>query len=137
MRRVAAAVIDSAIVLLGFGMFFGTACIFGSTFAGGKLVWVTFAVSLALLSLFYGLIWAVAMRETPGMNCMRLQLVTFDGSPVSGRIRAIRFVSAWLGYATGGLGLLWALADAESLAFHDLTSKTYPAERPLPRCRSL
>ena len=129
MRRVAAAVIDSVIVLLGFGAFFGTACIFGSAFASGRLVWITFAVSLIFLSLFYGLIWAVAMRETPGMTCMQLQLVTFDGTPVSGRTRAIRFVSAWLGYATGGLGLLWALADAESLAFHDLASKTYPAER--------
>jgi uncharacterized RDD family membrane protein YckC len=128
MRRVAAAVIDCVIVILGFGTFFGTACIFGSAFASGQQVWITFAVCLALLSMFYGLIWAVAMRETPGMNCVGLRLVTFDGSPVSGRIRAIRFVSAWLGYATGGLGLLWALADAESLAFHDLASKTYPTE---------
>jgi len=83
--------------------------------------------------LFYGLLWAMARRETAGMHWTQLQLVTFDGSSLNGRDRAIRFISAWLSYCSGGLGLLWALADEENLAFHDHISKTYPAEKGSPR----
>jgi uncharacterized RDD family membrane protein YckC len=141
MRRMTAGAMDVSMVLLGFGVFAGAArfaasyltsaapdAISGSAFGAGKAVWITLAVSLILISLFYGLIWAIARRETAGMNWTQLHLVTFDGSPLDGRNRAIRFISAWLSYCSGGLGLLWALADEENLAFHDHISKTYPAE---------
>ena len=128
---------DVAMVLLGFGTFAGSVRITGaylggiqgSGFGAGKAVWITLALSLILISVFYGLVWAMAKRETAGMNWTQLQLVTFDGSPLDGRNRAIRFAAAWLSYCSGGLGLLWALADEENLAFHDHISKTYPAER--------
>ena len=74
--------------------------------------------------------WAIAGRETAGMNGAQLHLVTFDGAPLDARNRAVRFVAAWLSYCSGGLGLLWAIADEENLAFHDHISKTYPAELP-------
>ena len=132
---------DVSMVLLGFGLFAGAArfaasylvaqtpgAVSGPQFGSGKAGWITLAVSLILISLFYGLLWAIARRETAGMKWTRLHLVTFDGSPLDGRNRAIRFVSAWLSYCSGGLGLLWALADEENLAFHDHISKTYPAE---------
>jgi len=127
---------DVSMVLIGFGAFAGAARFAasylvpsGSVFGAGKAVWMTLAASLTLISLFYGLLWAIARRETAGMNWTQLQLVTFDGSPLDGRNRAIRFVSAWLSYCSGGLGLLWALADEENLAFHDHISKTYPTEK--------
>jgi len=137
MRRLTAGAMDVAMVLLGFGAFAGgvriagsyLGGIHGSVFGSGKTVWITLALSLILISAFYGLVWALAKRETAGMNWTQLQLVTFDGSPLDGRNRAIRFAAAWLSYCSGGLGLLWALADEENLAFHDHISKTYPAER--------
>jgi uncharacterized RDD family membrane protein YckC len=141
-RRITAGAMDVSMVLVGFGVFAAAARIAGpfltSSSAGdvqsigfgvGKAVWITLAASLVLISLFYGLLFAIARRETAGMNWTQLQLVTFDGSALDGRDRAIRFVSAWLSYCSGGLGLLWALADEESLAFHDHISKTYPAEK--------
>jgi uncharacterized RDD family membrane protein YckC len=136
-RRLTAGAMDVSMVLLGFGLFAGTVR-FGFSyldlnpgvgFGAGKAAWITLAASLILISLFYGLLWAVASRETAGMNWAQLHLVTFDGSPLDSRDRAIRFMSAWLSYCSGGLGLLWALADEESLAFHDHISKTYPAEK--------
>ncbi len=147
MRRLTAGAMDVAMVLLGFGTFAGAASlagsfltssavvgaaasgIHGSAFGTGKAVWITLALSLFLISLFYGLVWALASRETVGMNWTQLQLVTFDGSPLDGRNRAVRFVSAWLSYCSGGLGLLWALADEENLTLHDRISETYPAEK--------
>jgi uncharacterized RDD family membrane protein YckC len=146
-RRLTAGAMDVSMVLLGFGAFTGAARFagsylassvtggdtHGSAFGSGKAVWITMAAALVLISLFYGLIWAIARRETAGMNWTQLQLVTFDGSALEGRDRAVRFVSAWLSYCSGGLGLLWALADEESLAFHDHISKTYPAEKTTSR----
>jgi len=135
MRRLTAGAIDVAMVLLGFGLFAGSAQITGSMLGGahgfgaGKALWMTLAGTLILISLFYGLIWALAMRETAGMNLTQLHLVTFDGSPLDGRDRTIRFAAAWLSYCSGGLGLLWALADEEDLSFHDHISKTYPADQ--------
>jgi uncharacterized RDD family membrane protein YckC len=142
-RRLMAGAMDVSMVLLGFGAFAMAVRIAGvylassavageipaAGFGAGKTVWITMAAAVILISLFYGLIFAMARRETAGMNWTQLQLVTFDGSSLDGRDRAIRFVSAWLSYCSGGLGLLWALADEENLAFHDHISKTYPAER--------
>jgi uncharacterized RDD family membrane protein YckC len=135
MRRLTAGAMDAAMVALGFGIFVGSAFISlnglnGSNFGSGKALWMMMAISLALISLLYGLVWAIAGRETAGMNGAQLHLVTFDGAPLDPRNRAVRFVAAWLSYCSGGLGLLWALADEENLAFHDHISKTYPAELP-------
>jgi uncharacterized RDD family membrane protein YckC len=143
MRRLMAGAMDVSMVLLGFGAFAGAARIAGiylassaaagevpgAGFGTGKALWITMAAAMVLISLLYGLIFAIARRETSGMNWTQLQLVTFDGSSLEGRDRAIRFVSAWLSYCSGGLGLLWALADEENLTFHDHISKTYPAEK--------
>jgi len=136
MRRATAGAMDVSMVLLGFGLFVGAARFgapaigigSGLSFGSGKALWITLGIALFLLSVFYGLLWVMARRETAGMNWTQLHLVTFDGQPLEGRNRAIRFVAAWLSYCSGGLGLLWALADEENLAFHDHISKTYPAE---------
>jgi uncharacterized RDD family membrane protein YckC len=135
MRRLTAGAMDAAMVAIGFGIFVGSAFISlnglnGSSFGSGSALWTLMAISLALISLLYGLVWAIAGRETAGMNGAQLHLVTFDGSPLDARNRTVRFVAAWLSYCSGGLGLLWALADEENLAFHDHISKTYPAELP-------
>lgn len=134
LQRLTAGLMDASMVFMGFGLFAGaarlaTTLLGGNAIAVGKPLAVVFAMSMILISLFYGMLWAMARRETAGMNWTKLQLVTFDGSPLTGRDRAVRFVSAWLSYCSGGLGLLWALADEENLAFHDHISKTYPAEK--------
>lgn len=135
MRRLTAGAMDVAMVLLGFGVFAGSAAATGVLlgrapgFGAGKTLWITLATAMLLISLFYGLVWAMAKRETAGMSWTDLHLVTFDGSSLDGRSRAVRFVSAWLSYCSGGLGLLWALADEENLAFHDHISKSFPAEK--------
>jgi uncharacterized RDD family membrane protein YckC len=127
MRRVTAAAMDISMVILGFGVFAATARFVGSAFDPGDVLWIVLPASLTFIALFYGLLWAMARRETAGMHWTRMQLVRFDGSPLDDRNRAIRFASVWLSYCSGGLGLLWALADEENLTFHDRISETYPA----------
>jgi hypothetical protein len=131
-HRFIASSMDAAMILLGFGVFAVAAVLLGGNFGSGKFFWMTMAASFVFISLFYGLIWAIAGRETAGMHWTDLQLITFDGFPVDGRTRAWRFASTCLSFGSGGLGLFWAVADEENLAWHDHISKTFPTLREVP-----
>jgi len=131
-HRLVASAIDGALILFGFGLLVTMVEMLGGSFGVGKLQWVGLAATLGLVSMFYGLIWAIAGRETAGMHCTDLQLITFDGFQLDARSRALRFASTWLSFCSGGLGLLWAVADEESLTWHDHISKTFPTIREVP-----
>jgi uncharacterized RDD family membrane protein YckC len=132
-HRFIASAMDAAMILLGFGVFAAACELSGGAFGAGRLFWIMLAASFTLISLFYGLIWAIAGRETAGMHWTDLQLITFDGFPVDGRSRASRVASTWLSFCSGGLGLLWAVADEENLTWHDHISKTFPTIREVPQ----
>jgi uncharacterized RDD family membrane protein YckC len=131
-HRLVASAIDGAIILFGFGLMVATFELLGGSFGSGKLVWLGLGGAFALVSMFYGLIWAIAGRETAGMHFTDLQLITFDGFPLDARSRALRFATTWLSFCSGGLGLLWAVADEENLTWHDHISKTFPTIREVP-----
>jgi uncharacterized RDD family membrane protein YckC len=132
-HRAVAGAIDSAVILIGFGMLLGTYALLGGSFGEGRMLWIGLGGTLALIVLLYGLIWAIAGRETAGMHFTDLHLITFDGFPLDSRSRALRFASAWLSFCSGGLGLFWAIADEENLTWHDHISKTFPTIRETPR----
>ena len=81
-----------------------------------------------LIAFAYGLLFSLAGAETPGMHWTQLKLTTFDGFPPERKQRLIRFASASLCRCTL-LGLLWSLADEESLSWHDHVSRTFPTPR--------
>jgi uncharacterized RDD family membrane protein YckC len=131
-HRLVASGIDGAIVLFGFGLLVSIFELMGGSFGAGKAQWLGLAAAFALVSMLYGLIWAIAGRETAGMYFTDLQLITFDGFPLDTRSRALRFAATWLSFCSGGLGLLWAVADEENLTWHDHISKTFPTIRDVP-----
>jgi uncharacterized RDD family membrane protein YckC len=131
-HRLVASAIDGALILFGFGVLVSMFEVLGGSFGAGKMEWIGLAATLALVSMFYGLIWAIAGRETAGMHFTDLQLITFDGFQLDSRSRALRFASTWLSFCSGGLGLLWAVADEENLTWHDHISKTFPTIREVP-----
>jgi uncharacterized RDD family membrane protein YckC len=131
-HRCVASAIDAAMITLGFGVVVITFQSLGGSFGQGKMLWFGMGAVLALVSMLYGLIWAIAGRETAGMHFADLQLITFDGFPLDARSRALRFVSTWLSFCSGGVGLLWAVADEENLTWHDHISKTFPTIREVP-----
>ena len=128
-HRCVASALDGAIILLGFGVLVLIFFAMGGNLGEGPSLWLDLAAVLALVSVFYGLIWVIAGRETAGMRWTDLELITFDGQSVDGPTRALRFASSWLSFGSGALGLVWALADEESLTWHDHISKTFPAAR--------
>jgi uncharacterized RDD family membrane protein YckC len=131
-HRLVASAIDGVIILFGFGLLLALFEILGGSLGAGKVLWIGLAVVLALVSMLYGLIWAIAGRETAGMRFTDLRLITFDGFQVDPRSRALRFASTWLSFFSAGLGLLWAVADEENLTWHDHISKTFPTIREVP-----
>jgi uncharacterized RDD family membrane protein YckC len=126
MHRACAAAIDGSMILIACGLFLTVFYLMGGTFPMRKPAILVMGAAAILIAMFYGFVWVCAGGQTPGMRAFRLTLINFDGyapDPVS---RWLRFLGACLGYCAGGLGLLWALLDEESLAWHDHISKTFP-----------
>jgi len=133
MHRFVAGAIDAALIFLGFGVFVIICQAVGGAFGQGKMFWISLGLAFAIVSMFYGLIWAITGRESAGMRMTDLHLITFDGFPVDGPTRALRFVATWLSFCSGAIGLVWSVADEENLTWHDHISKTFPAVREVPR----
>ena len=130
MHRSIAALLDFSMILIGFGIFLVIFQVFGgAAFGWNKQNLALFGLALALISMFYGFIWTLADRETAGMRWTDLRLLTFNGFPPERRQRALRMVACWLSFASGMIGIFWALLDEENLTWHDHMSKTFPTLR--------
>jgi uncharacterized RDD family membrane protein YckC len=128
LHRAVAAALDWGVVLAAYGMFLATYFFCGGRFTIDKLNLIVFGAALVLIAVTYGLLWAVANRETAGMRCVHLRLTTFDGFRPDLRQRMARFAGSCLSLCTV-VGLLWSLADEESLAWQDHISGTFPTPR--------
>jgi uncharacterized RDD family membrane protein YckC len=122
--------LDFSIVVIAIGVFLLTFHFCGGEFekinAGTAL---GFGVAFLCIALFYGVLWVLTGSESAGARWIGLRLINFDGSPIDRRERAIRFAAACLSFFSAGLGVLWSLADEESLTWHDHMSKTFPTIR--------
>ena len=124
-HRAVAAAIDWTMVLIAYGLFLLTFHLCGGAFAIASNTLPLFGAAFLLVGFTYGIYWTIAGTETAGMRWTQLRLITFDGFPPAGRQRIMRFAGACLSRCTG-LGLLWSLADEESLAWQDHISGTFP-----------
>src|SRR5579864_3510130 len=125
-HRVIAAAIDGGMIFIGFGLFLFAFHLMGGMFRFNRQTIPFFIGAFGTLAMFYGLLWIWADRQTVGMRWTGLRLIDFDGFPADRRARSLRAIGACLSFCAGGLGLLWALADEEKLAWHDHMSKTFP-----------
>ena len=128
LHRAVASVMDWSMVLIGYSVFLTAFRLLGGAFVLTKPNLVVFGGMLALTGFVYGLFFALAGVETPGMRWTQLRLTTFDGFPPEYGTRLIRFAASCLSRCTL-LGLLWSLADEESLGWHDHISRTFPTPR--------
>ncbi len=122
---------------LDFGIVGAAILVFLVTFflCGGGIAKMNVGVALGFggaflaIAFFYGILWVLTGSETAGGRWTGLRLINFDGTPIDRRERAIRFAAACLSFLSAGLGVLWSLADEESLTWHDHMSKTFPTIR--------
>jgi len=124
-HRMMAAFIDGLVVLAIAGILCLTIAfgIGAGNLPGGKpIVW--FAGISVAIGLAYKFFWAIAGADSPGLRSAQLRLLHFDGREPSQRERCARILWSLLSIMAGGLGLIWALVDEESLSWHDHSSKT-------------
>jgi uncharacterized RDD family membrane protein YckC len=124
--RMKAALLDALLCLLGAAIAAGVSRVLCGAFQITHRTSLFYGVAFAAMLIAYHLFCCLLGRETVGMSCLHLQLLTFDGSPPDWRARLFRFSAAGLGLGAVGLGLIWALMDEEGLAWHDHMSKTFP-----------
>lgn len=125
LHRAVAAALDWSMVLLGYVLFLLAFFLAGGEFALTRHNMLMFGAALLLMAFTYGLFWTIAGTESAGMRWTRLRLTTFDGFPPEPRQRVLRFAGCCLSCCTV-LGLLWSLADEESLTWQDHISRTFP-----------
>jgi len=128
LHRAVASALDWAMVVLGHALLLICFSLSGGVFQLSKTNVPVFAALFLLIGFTYGLIFAWAGAETPGMRWSQLRLTTFDGFPPYRKQRMVRFASSCLSLCIQ-LGLLWSLADEESLGWHDHISRTFPTPR--------
>ena len=125
-HRAIAAAIDGGMIFTGLGLFLFAFHIMGGMFRVNRQT-IPFLIGVfGTLTIFYGILWIWAGRETVGMRVTGLRLIDFDGLTASRRDRLLRMAGACLSFCSGALGLLWALVDEEKLTWHDHMSKTFP-----------
>jgi uncharacterized RDD family membrane protein YckC len=125
LHRAVASALDWSMVLLGYALFLGAFWAMGGQFELTKNNVTAFGAMLLLTGFAYGFLFAWTGAETPGMRWTQLHLTTFDGFPPDRHQRLVRFGASCLSRCTL-LGLLWSLADEESLGWHDHISRTFP-----------
>ncbi len=125
MHRTVAAAIDASMIVIGYGLLLAAFHIAGGELVFDRLTLSILGGALALTALFYNVLWALGNGESPGKYWAGLRLTNFDGFPPDITQRFLRIAGACLGICAGGLGVLWAAADEESLAWHDHISKTF------------
>ena len=128
LHRAVACALDWSMVLLGYALFLLGFSLLGGEFELTKSNLTVFGAMFLMVGFTYGLLFAWAGTETAGMRWTQLRLTTFDGFPPDRKQRLVRFGSSCLSRCTQ-LGLLWSLADEESLAWHDHISRTFPTPR--------
>lgn len=128
LHRAVASALDWSMVMFGYGLFLLSIYLLGGRFELNKSNLTVVGGMFLIVGFTYGLLFAWTGAETPGMRWAQLRLTTFDGFPPERRQRLVRFGAACLSRCTQ-LGLLWSLADEESLAWHDHISRTFPTPR--------
>jgi uncharacterized RDD family membrane protein YckC len=131
-HRAIAAALDWSMVLMGYGLFLLIYRLMGGSFTlPNSLNVMMFGGMLALIGLAYGLLWTVVARsETAGTRWAQLRITTFDGDRPDPWQRLWRLAGSCLSLCTL-VGLLWSLADEESLTWQDHISGTFPTPVPL------
>lgn len=130
--RARAAAFDALFCALGVGVFAATFHFMGGTFSMPHAALPGWIGAALLLVASYHMAFALAGRNTAGMACCRVAVVSFDGVPPGPRMRLMRLFWAAIGAAAAGLGPAWALFDDERLAWHDHITKTFPTSLASP-----
>lgn len=80
-----------------------------------------FTAMLGSAFLFFGWFWTHS-GQTLGMQAWKIKVQNADGSAISWKQVALRYVTAPFALAVAGIGYLWMLFDAEKRVWPDIAS---------------
>jgi uncharacterized RDD family membrane protein YckC len=124
--RILAAALDVSMMLIGVMTFLLVFSYWSAPIVFNAWTIPSFSIATVLIILLYRVLWLIANSDTAGMRWVGLRLVDFDGYAPARAQRIQRLAASLLSLGAAGLGLLWGLADEESLTWHDHISKTFP-----------
>lgn len=125
-QRLNAALLDGFIVSLGIAAFLAVFRFATGALPTDKYALVAYGVAAAVIAFSYKLLWCLANRDSFGLSAARLRVVDLDGNPPAQKKRFLRATCSCLSLGAAGLGVIWAFADADGLAWHDQMSATFP-----------
>lgn len=125
-QRLNAAFLDGFIVCSAIVVFLAVFRFATGALPTSKYSVIAYGVSSALMALSYKLLWCFANRDSFGISAARLRLVDLDGNRPTRKKRFLRAACSCLSVGAAGLGVVWAFADADGLAWHDQMSATFP-----------
>ncbi|HEX4748168.1 MAG TPA: RDD family protein [Bryobacteraceae bacterium] len=126
MTRVRAAMVDGLIIACAYALAAVPFLYERGQISLDKHVLPFLLAILITIPVLYKLLWTLAGRDSIGMQSARLRLIDFDGNPPSKARRYQRLVGSVLSLLAAGVGLIWALVDADKLTWHDHISGTFP-----------
>jgi uncharacterized RDD family membrane protein YckC len=130
-HRMIAAMFDGSLIALAYGIILLVFHKMGGEFPTDRRGLLVFAAMLLVVCLLYGLVWAVAGRDTAGMRFVHLRLTTFDGNAPEWKQRVRRCLATCFSICCLGMGVAWSLLEEESLCWQDHMSHTFPTPREL------
>jgi uncharacterized RDD family membrane protein YckC len=132
-ERARAAAYDALVVAAAYGVFLavflGALRLLGGAVVRSRTTLIVGVAIPLLILLFYKLVACIGGIETPGIQWAGLELLHFDGRSPERRQRLIRLFAGFLIAGSAGIGLFWALGDAERLAWQDHISSTFLTKR--------
>ncbi|PYQ40584.1 MAG: hypothetical protein DMG99_13600 [Acidobacteria bacterium] len=131
-RRVAAAVVDGAIIASACALF---GCIFWKIAAVRPPEIQLLGLAAGTLGVFwavYEYLLIVYSGSTPGLHAAGLELTRFDGSSTTRSLRRWRILASYLSALSLALGYAWAFLDEDSLCWHDRITRTHFGEKKIP-----
>ena len=124
-RRSCAGLLDIVFLVLSYAGFLALFRWLGGEIVLGKLDLLVYGAAFFLFYAQYFVLFTAFNGSTPGMQLLRLSVVSFEGSAP----RPEQLLWRSFGYVIAGgaawLGFLWALWDEDHLTWQDRVSRTY------------
>lgn len=126
-RRVAAALVDAAIVGSALALFGYIFLRINGDYDGWRHPSLIVGIIPALFWFSYQYLFTVHARRTPGTAVARMNLQTFSGESAPQTLRRCRILTSVLSAVSLGLGYAWCFLDEDQLCWHDRITRTYLA----------
>ena len=129
-RRLCAGVVDGVMVAAAMALFGYVFFRITASVPPTKAIFQIGTSMLALLWAAYQYALLVFSGTTPGLKLTRIEVLGFDGSHPSRKLRRWRVLASLLSSASLGLGYAWCFLDEDELSWHDRITRTHLARRP-------